>query len=206
MTTVVDSVRGEFLRYKELGEKSIAQLSDEDLSRSVSSEANSIATISWHISGNLKSRFTDFLTSDGEKPWRHREEEFASRTVTRDELLAKWNEGWSVLIDALSSLTDDQLEQTVMIRSQPMTVAAALHRSLAHISYHVGQIVFVAKSIRGGDWNYLSIPPGKSDDFNRRMMDPKRLQDEVQIPEFVPEVPLSNRLLVSPLQMFGPGE
>jgi uncharacterized damage-inducible protein DinB len=173
MTTVVDSVRGEFLRYKELGEKSIAQLSDEDLSRSVSSEANSIATISWHISGNLKSRFTDFLTSDGEKPWRHREEEFASRTVTRDELLAKWNEGWSVLIDALSSLTDDQLEQTVMIRSQPMTVAAALHRSLAHISYHVGQIVFVAKSIRGGDWNYLSIPPGKSDDFNRRMMDSK---------------------------------
>lgn len=173
MTTVVDSVRGEFLRYKELGEKSISQLEEQDLSRDLAGDANSIATICWHISGNLKSRFTDFLTSDGEKPWRHRDEEFAARSVTRDELLSKWNEGWSVLIDALSSLTDDQLEQTVKIRSQPLTVAAALHRSLAHVSYHIGQIVYIAKSIRGADWNSLSIPRGQSADFNRRMMESK---------------------------------
>ncbi|HVD62385.1 MAG TPA: DinB family protein [Gemmatimonadaceae bacterium] len=173
MTTVIDSVRGEYLRYKELGEKAIAQLSDEDLSRDLAGDANSIATICWHISGNLKSRFTDFLTSDGEKPWRHRDEEFAARSVTRDELLAKWNEGWSVLTNALSSLSDDQLEQMVKIRSQPLTVAAALHRSLAHTSYHVGQIVYIAKSIRGADWNSLSIPRGKSDDFNRKMRESK---------------------------------
>ena len=99
--------------------------------------------------------------------------EIAARSVTRDELLAKWNEGWSVLTNALSSLSDDQLEQMVKIRSQPLTVAAALHRSLAHTSYHVGQIVYIAKSIRGADWNSLSIPRGKSDDFNRKMMEPK---------------------------------
>jgi len=173
MTTVIDSVRGEYLRYKELGEKAIAQLSDEDLSRDLAGDANSIATICWHISGNLKSRFSDFLTSDGEKPWRHRDEEFAARSVTRDELLAKWNEGWSVLTNALSSLSDDQLEQMVKIRSQPLTVAAALHRSLAHTSYHVGQIVYIAKSIRDADWNSLSIPRGKSDDFNRKMRESK---------------------------------
>ena len=173
MTTIIDSIRGEFLRYKELGEKSIAQLSGEELSQAGPGSGNSIATISWHISGNLTSRFTDFLTSDGEKPWRHREEEFAARSVTRDELLAKWNDGWTVLLDTLSSLSDDQLEQNVKIRSQSLTVAAALHRSLAHLSYHVGQIVYIAKAIRGTEWNYLSIAPGKSDDFNRQMMDRK---------------------------------
>lgn len=170
MTTVVDSVRGEFLRYKDLGEKAIEQLSDDELSRAGAQRGNSIATLTWHISGNLKSRFSDFLTSDGEKPWRQREEEFAARTVTRDELLEKWNGGWNVLIETLSSLTDDDLERSITIRSQSMTVAAALHRSLAHISYHIGQIVFIARGFRGDDWNYLSIPPGKSDDFNSRMM------------------------------------
>lgn len=170
MTMVVDSLRGEVVRYKELAEKAIAQLSDDELSRAGAPGGNSIATIVWHISGNLKSRFSDFLTSDGEKPWRQREEEFEPRSVTRDEVLETWNVGWNVLIDTLSSLTDNDLQRTITIRSQPMTVVAALHRSLAHISYHIGQIVYIAKSIRGDNWNYLSIPPGKSDDFNRSMM------------------------------------
>lgn len=170
MTAVVDSIRGEFLRYKDLGEKAIAQLSDDELSRAIAPGGNSIATLVWHISGNLRSRFTDFLSSDGEKPWRHREEEFEARSSTRDEVLATWNAGWNVLIGTLSSLTENDLERTVTIRSQSMTVVAALHRSLAHISYHIGQIVFIARGFRGDDWNYLSIPPGKSDDFNSRMM------------------------------------
>ena len=170
MTTVIQSVLGEFMRYKDLAEKAIAQLSDDDLSRTSADGANSIATICWHISGNLKSRFTDFLTSDGEKPWRRREEEFESRRVSRSELLEKWNDGWSVVTATLGSLTDDQLNETVKIRAQDLTVAAALHRSLAHISYHVGQIVYIAKSLRGSEWTSLSIPPGKSAEFNERLM------------------------------------
>jgi uncharacterized damage-inducible protein DinB len=167
---VIKSVSGEFRRYKELAEKAIAQIGDDDLSRDGEGGGNSIATICWHISGNLKSRFTDFLSSDGEKPWRHREEEFDSRRVSRSELLAKWNEGWDVLIDTLESLSDEQLENTVQIRAQNLTVAEALHRSLAHISYHVGQIVYIAKSLRGSEWTSLSIPRGKTDEFNRKMM------------------------------------
>lgn len=121
----------------------------------------------WHISGNLKSRFTDFLTTDGEKPWRDREEEFSARTVGRPELLAKWNDGWQTLLDTLAGLTDDDLKKTITIRQQPMLVHEALHRSLAHTVYHVGQIVFIAKEFRGGAWHYLSIPPGQSAAYNQ---------------------------------------
>ena len=122
-----------------------------------------------HVSGNLKSRFTEFLTSDGEKPWRSREEEFSARSVTRAALLAKWNEGWKVLLGTLDGLTDGQLDQTVTIRGQPHRVHQALHRSLAHTSYHVGQIVYVAKGMRGEDWKYLSIAPGQSDAFTKTL-------------------------------------
>jgi uncharacterized damage-inducible protein DinB len=169
--SVIKSVGGQFQRYKDLAERAIAQLADEDLSRTSADGANSIATICWHISGNLKSRFTDFLTSDGEKPWRHREEEFESRSVSRSELIEKWNDGWNVLTGTLASLRDDHLKETVKIRSQDLTVTEALHRSLAHISYHVGQIVYIAKSLRGSEWASLSIPRGKSDEFNRKLME-----------------------------------
>ena len=168
--SVIESVGGEFLRYKDLAEKAMAQLGEHDLSRTSTDGANSIATICWHISGNLKSRFTDFLISDGEKPWRKREEEFEPREVARSELLEKWNDGWSVLTATLQSLRDDQLSETVKIRAQDLTVAEALHRSLAHISYHVGQIVYIAKSLRGSEWRSLSIPPGKSAEFNEKLM------------------------------------
>jgi uncharacterized damage-inducible protein DinB len=167
MTSVVASIRGEFLRYKALAEATIGQVDESDLSAKQASVANSIATICWHVSGNLDSRFTEFLTSDGEKPWREREEEFRARTVTREELLAKWGRGWDVLMQALDELSDDDLQRSVMIRRQSFTVVEALHRSLSHVSYHVGQIVYIGKSLRGEDWRYLTIPPGQSDAYNQ---------------------------------------
>jgi len=167
MASIIDSIRAEYLRYKALAEGAIDQLDDADLSASGPNGGNSIAVICWHISGNLMSRFTDFLTGDGEKPWRQREEEFRARTVPRSELLSKWNEGWDVLLATLATLSDEILQDTVTIRGQHLLVHEALHRSLAHLSYHVGQIVYVAKSMRGRDWKYLSIPPGKSDAYNQ---------------------------------------
>jgi len=167
MASIVESIRGEFLRYKALAEGAIAQLGDAEVCAPEGDAGNSIAVICWHVSGNLRSRFTDFLTSDGEKPWRRREEEFDRRTVTRSELLSKWQEGWDVLLQALGGITDDQLGATVTIRGERFTVYEALHRSLAHTSYHVGQIVYAAKAIRGSHWKYLSIPPGGSDAYNQ---------------------------------------
>jgi uncharacterized damage-inducible protein DinB len=167
MAGLVESIRDEFLRYKALAEAAMSQLSEQELSVQQTSGGNSIAVICWHVSGNLSSRFTDFLTSDGEKPWRHRDEEFESRAVSRIELLEKWERGWAVLLGTLADLTDNQLDQTVTIRRQPLLVHEALHRSLAHASYHVGQIVYIAKSLRGSAWTSLSIPPGQSDAVNR---------------------------------------
>jgi len=167
MKNIIDSIRGEYLRYKALAEAAIDQLSEPDLSADGPNGGNSIAVICWHVGGNLKSRFTDFLTSDGEKPWREREEEFRKRRVTRSELREKWESGWRVLLDTLDQLTDDDLNRTVTIREQALRVDEALHRSLAHLSYHVGQIVYLAKSFRGKDWKYLSIPPGQSDTYNK---------------------------------------
>ena len=163
----MESIRAEYLRYKALAEAAIDQSSDLDLSVPGPNGGNSIAVICWHVSGNLQSRFTDFLSSDGEKPWREREDEFRDREVTRTELLEKWNQGWNVLLDTLSTLTDGQLQHTVTIRGQPLHVHEALHRSLAHLSYHVGQIVYLAKSLRGNEWKFLSIPPGQSDAYNQ---------------------------------------
>jgi len=166
MTTIIESIRGEYLRYKALAEAAMAQLSDEELSAPGPGGGNSIAVICAHLSGNFRSRFTDFLTTDGEKPWRNREAEFRERTVSREELLHDWTGGWDVLLGALAGVTDGQLQQDVTIRRQPLPVVEALHRSLAHLSYHVGQIVYLAKSIRGVQWKYLSIPPGQSDTYN----------------------------------------
>ena len=166
MTNLIKSIEAEYLRYKALAEGAMAQLDERQLSEPGPNGGNSIAVICWHLSGNLRSRFTDFLTSDGEKPWRHRDEEFQPRTVSRAELLSRWNEGWDVLFKSLAELTDDHLNHTVLIRRQPHRVYEALLRSLGHAGYHVGQIVYVAKSLRGQDWEYLSIPPGQSDAYN----------------------------------------
>ena len=169
MAAIVESIRGEFARYRGLAEAAIAQLTDADLAAADGETSNSIATICWHVSGNLRSRFTDFLTTDGEKPWRHRDQEFEGRTVSRAELMAKWEQGWAVLFDALAALTDKQLHDTVTVRGQPLRVHEALHRSLAHTSYHVGQIVFLSKALSGEGWTSLTIPRGQSDAFTQRL-------------------------------------
>ena len=127
---------------------------------------NSVATIVWHIAGNLKSRFTDLLETDGEKAWRDRESEFEQRLATPDEVRAKWEDGWGVVLSTLDQLTDENLSSTITIRSIPLRVDEGLFRSLAHTSYHVGQIVHIAKGFRGSSWRYLSIPPGGSDAYN----------------------------------------
>jgi uncharacterized damage-inducible protein DinB len=165
MNTLIKSIEAEYRRYKALAEAALAQVPEASLSQPAAG-GNSLAVICWHLSGNLKSRFTDFLTSDGEKPWRQREEEFADRVVSRADLLAKWNQGWEVLFATLDGLADGDLQKSVVIRGQSLAVHEALHRSLTHTSYHVGQIVYLARSIRGDEWQYLSIPPGGSAAYN----------------------------------------
>ena len=164
---MIASIEAEYRRYKALGEAAIGQVADVDLSRPGPSEGNGIASLVWHISGNLASRFTDFRTSDGEKPWRIRDEEFAPREVTRGELLDRWQAGWHALFTALDALTDADVTGTVTVRGQPLRIDEALHRSLAHTAYHVGQLIYLAKLLRGGEWHCLSIPLGASDAYNR---------------------------------------
>jgi hypothetical protein len=166
---ILGSIEAEYRRYKALAEGAFAQLSDAELSEPGPNGGNSIAIIARHMAGNFASRFTDFLTSDGEKPWRRREEEFASTGPGRQQLLEHWESGWRILFDSLSALTDADLEKTVTIRGEKHSVHQALHRSLAHASYHVGQIVYAAKGLRGPAWTYLSIPPSQSDVFTAKV-------------------------------------
>ncbi len=165
--TILTSLEAEFRRYKALAEAAISQLSAEDLGQPGPGEGNSVAVLAWHVAGNLASRFTDFLVSDGEQPWRERDAEFERRTPTQQELLQEWERGWNALFESLSSLSADQLEDTVLIRGTELRVHAALHRSLSHVSYHVGQIVYVARTLRGSRWKCLSIPPGGSQAYNQ---------------------------------------
>ncbi len=158
MREIVESVEKEYRRYKALAERTFEQLTAEQLTEVPAVESNSVAVIAWHVSGNLNSRFTDFLTTDGEKPWRDRESEFDSRQVGPDELRRKWEGGWSVLFAALDGLSDSDLGKRVTIRGESLTVHAALHRSLAHTANHVGQIVLLGKMLRGAEWRSLSIP------------------------------------------------
>jgi GNAT superfamily N-acetyltransferase/uncharacterized damage-inducible protein DinB len=167
MPDVISSIAAEYRRYKALADAAIAQLEDAELSQPGPNGGNSIAVLVWHVSGNMASRFTDFRTSDGEKPWRHRDDEFVHRTVTRGQLLEKWEAGWRALFGALNDLGDDDLGTTVTERGQPMRIDQALLRSVAHTVYHVGQILYLAKSFRGPDWTILTIPIGGSEAYNR---------------------------------------
>ena len=169
MRTWVTSIDGEYRRYKTLGERAMRQLTDDELVRPAAAGDNSLPVIVHHIAGNLESRFSDFLTTDGEKPWRDRDQEFVSYTPTRAELEQRWERGWQVLLDTLAALTDEDLSKTVTIRGQALAVHEALHRSLAHTAYHVGQIVYIAKSVRGAAFESLSIPLGESQAYNRRL-------------------------------------
>ena len=164
---MVQSIAAECRRYKGLGEAAIEQTRDGELSAAGPGGGNSMAVLVWHLAGNFASRFDHFLTEDGEKPWRQRESEFEARSVTRAELLAKWEAGWAVLFAALAELSDADLQKTMAIRKQPLRVYEALHRSLAHCSYHVGQMTYLAKIFRGGEWKWQSIPPGGSAAYNQ---------------------------------------
>ena len=148
--------------YKHLGERAIAQASDDALTITLDAESNSIALIVKHLYGNMRSRWTDFLTSDGEKPDRNRDTEFESPAATRDQLIAQWEAGWKYLFDALAALTDADLNRKVLIRSEPHSVIQAINRQVAHYSYHVGQIVFLAKHFASENWTTLTVPRGKS--------------------------------------------
>ncbi len=162
----LSSIIKQFEYYKMLGEKAIAQLQDEQLFWQYHSESNSIAIIINHVAGNMLSRFTDFLNSDGEKPWRNRDSEFDLPLKTRDELMAYWQKGWEQLFDTLDQLEPAELENIVYIRNEGHTVTEALNRQLAHYPYHIGQIVLIAKMALGEEWKSLSIPRNQSQDYN----------------------------------------
>jgi len=166
MRELVASIEGEYRRYQKLGEAALAQLRDDELDRADGAADNAPSAIVRHMAGNFVSRFTDFTTSDGEKPDRDRESEFDAPHESRAELLARWEHGWSVLFAALAPLTDADLARTVTIRTVPLRVHEALHRSLSHAAYHVGQIVYAAKQRRGDAWQSLSIPRGGSSAYN----------------------------------------
>jgi hypothetical protein len=150
-----------------LGGKCMDRLTFEELAAVAADESNSVAIIVKHISGNMLSRWTDFLTSDGEKPWRNRDGEFANDINSKEELVEAWERGWACFKNALNSINDNNIENIVYIRNEGHTVIEALNRQLAHYAYHVGQMVYIAKKIKEGGWESLSVPKGKSADFNR---------------------------------------
>ena len=156
----------EYLRYRIIAEKAMEQVSEEKLNAIPAPEANSIAMLVRHLSGNLVSRFTDFLTSDGEKPWRDRDAEFVTQSYSRNEMMRMWADGWDVLDSALAQLTDEDLGQTVIVRGQGLTVHEALCRSLAHLASHVGQIVLLARMLASEEWKWISIPKNQSQTYN----------------------------------------
>ena len=162
----LESVKKQFEYYKMLGEKTFVQLSDDKLFWQYNQDSNSIAIIVKHLWGNMLSRWTDFLNTDGEKEWRDRDAEFENDIKTRQELTDKWNEGWMCLFNAIYSLTLEDLEKIIYIRNQGHTVTEAINRQLAHYPYHVGQIVFIGKMLAENGWSSLSIPKGNSQTYN----------------------------------------
>jgi hypothetical protein len=164
--TYLNDIRRTYRNYRKLAESAIAQITDEQFLAPFGSEDNTIAVIVQHVAGNLRSRFRDFLTSDGEKPDRNRDGEFEARPATsRAALMAEWNQAWDIVLGELDGLTPDDLERTVYVRREPFAVTEALNRSVTHTAYHVGQIVFLAKHLAGPAWKSLSIPKGKSAEF-----------------------------------------
>ena len=155
--------------YKELGDKTFTQLTDADFHYQPNEASNSIAIIIQHTAGNMLSRWTDFLTSDGEKEWRNRDTEFEEQHLSKQQLIEVWEKGWQCLLDALNALTEDDLLKTIYIRSEGLLVVDAVNRQLAHYPYHVGQIIYVAKIITSNNWQNLSIAKGNSSQFNNQM-------------------------------------
>ena len=164
----LNSVKKQFEYYKVLGEKTFDQLNEEEFFWQYNEESNSIAITVNHLWGNMKSRWTNFLKSDGEKEWRNRDLEFEPVIKSKTELINKWNEGWSCLYEALDSVNETNFDTEVFIRNQSHSIVEAVNRQMMHYAYHVGQIVYVGRMIKGKDWKSLSIPKGKSKDFNAK--------------------------------------
>lgn len=166
MNAYLESARKQFEYYKQLGEKTFDQLSDEVLFWKYNPESNSIAIIVKHLWGNMLSRWTEFLTTDGEKEWRQRDAEFENDISTREEMMQKWNEGWACFFNALDDLHEKDLDRVIYIRNMGHTVMEAINRQLAHYPYHIGQIVFIGKMAQDEAWTSLSIPKGRSGNYN----------------------------------------
>ncbi|HEY2392968.1 MAG TPA: DUF1572 family protein [Candidatus Angelobacter sp.] len=163
----LDEVRRSFRGYKRLADGGLAQLSDQDFFHTPDPESNCPAQLVKHMAGNLRSRWTDFLTTDGEKPDRNRDQEFVLTPVdTRADLMRRWEESFKIIFDNIAALKPEDFSRTVTIRGEPHTILQAINRSLMHTAYHVGQILYVGKHLRGAEWTMLSIPKGKSEEFN----------------------------------------
>ena len=167
---ILSAAIDEFQKIKKLADKSIAQLSDDQLHATIDPDANSVAVLMRHMAGNMRSRWIDFLTSDGEKPNRMRDQEFEDPGQSRDELIAEWEHGWQCVFEALTPLSDADLQRTVMIRGEAHSVYKAISRQVAHYAGHAYQILLLAKHMQGANWKTPSIPRGQSEEFNRRML------------------------------------
>ncbi len=174
MGSYLNSVIKEFEYYKELGNRTFNQIEDADIDWKFDPESNSISVIVKHIAGNIHSRWTNFLTEDGEKSWRNRDDEFVASYTDKHDMIQHWEKAWSVLFEVLNSLDQNDLEKLVYIRNEGHTVTEAINRQLAHYSFHLGQIVLIGKMIRGNNWETLSIPRGQSNNFNREYFSRKK--------------------------------
>lgn len=169
-TSYLEDALAVLRQYKKMAEGAIAQLSEDQLTAVLDPEMNSIALIVKHMAGNMRSRWTDFLTTDGEKPDRHRDSEFLEPPSTREQLLTVWNDGWRRVFEALEPLSEDDLAKTVTIRGEPHSVMQAINRQLAHYASHVGQIVFLAKHLQHSNWQSLSVPRNKSVEYTNKLL------------------------------------
>lgn len=167
MNSYLDSIHKQFRYYKSLGDKTFEQLSFEELQKPIAPETNSIAILVKHIVGNMLSRWTNFLTEDGEKTWRQRDDEFIDTYSSKQEIIVSWEKGWDCLFNAIEPLSDVHLDSIIYIRNQGHTVSEAINRQLAHYAYHVGQIVLLGTQLKGKEWQSLSIPKGKSKSYNK---------------------------------------
>lgn len=168
-TSYLEDSIGLFHHYKKLAENALAQVTEEQLYMQLDAEANSIAVLMQHMAGNMQSRWTDFLSSDGEKPWRKRDREFEEPPPTRQALIRLWEDGWTCLLDTLQSITDADLTRTITIRGEAHSVMQAINRHIAHSSYHCGQIILLAKHFQHAQWKSLTVPRGKSEEFNAKV-------------------------------------
>lgn len=167
MESYLNSMIKQFEYYKSLGDKTLDTLTYDELKKEFVTDSNSIAIIVKHMVGNMLSRWTHFLTEDGEKAWRHRDLEFENTNNSKEEIITDWNKGWQCLFDAIKPLNENELERIIYIRNQGHTVTEAINRQLAHYSYHVGQMVFLGKLLKGENWQSLSIPKGDSSTYNK---------------------------------------